>query len=121
MKRLSDYKDEEALALWADLFEPIAKILGDPDFAKMVTTGKSRIEMVSLILSKHTDEAKRIMLRVDPTPIDGLSVFARLMSLLVEIGRSEEIKSFFGYAEQVSEDENASGLPTENTEVVEKK
>ena len=32
MKTLSDYKDEEAIELWADLIDPLTAIFSDKEF-----------------------------------------------------------------------------------------
>ena len=100
MKKLSDYKDEEAIELWADLLEPISAIVTNEDFAKTVKSGKSKVEIAKAILKTNASEAKEIMLRIDDTPLDGLNLVIRLVELITEIGQNEDIKSFFGYAEQ---------------------
>lgn len=120
MKNLSDYKNEEAIELWADLLEPLTEILTDESFKKMVRRGESKMKMASFILKNYNKEATEILLRIDNTPLDGLNFMLRLLSVLSDIGRSDEIKSFFGYAEQVNEEEKSSGQPTVITEVVEK-
>ena len=40
MKKLSDYKGDEAIELWADLLEPMTEILGDKDIAKILQDNK---------------------------------------------------------------------------------
>lgn len=119
MKKLSDYKGDEAIELWADLLEPLTKILGDNEIRKVVTSGKSKIEIAKVILKTHKDEAVEIMTRIDPEPIDGLNIIVRLVELLADIGQSEEVKSFFGFAEEVKTDSVSFGSATENTEAKE--
>ena len=120
MKGLSDYKGDEAIELWADLLEPISEILGDDKIAKVVKSGASKMKIAGEILKKHRKEAEEIMLRIDPEPIDGLNIIVRLMSIIVEIGNREDIRSFFGYAEQAQTDGESSTSATESTEVKEK-
>lgn len=120
MKKLSDYKGEEAIELWADLVDPLTTILGDAEIKEVVTKGKNRLEIAKTILKHHSKEAADILTRIDPTPIDGLNIVLRLISLLGEISANEEIKSFFGFAEQAKMDEESSGLPTANTGAEEK-
>lgn len=116
MKKLSDYKGNEAIELWADLLDPLTMILTDDKIRKVVSGGKSKIEIAKEILKSHKDEAVEIMLRIDPEPLDGLNIILRLVALLADIGQNEEIKGFFGYAEQAQTESASSGSVTENTE-----
>ena len=120
MKKLSDYKDDEAIELWADLLDPLASILGDEKIQKIVKSGKSKMVIAKEILTSHKKEALEIMLRIDPEPIDGLNIVLRLVGILTDIGQNEEIKSFFGFAEQAKMEKGSSGSVTENTKVTEK-
>lgn len=115
MKKLSDYNGEEAIDLWADLMEPTATILADPEVAKFMQSGKPPIKIAHKILKTHKKEAIEILTRIDDTPVNGLSVVTRLLSLLAEISSDETIKSFFGTQGQKTED-MPSGSPTENIE-----
>lgn len=105
MKKLSDYKGEEAIELWADLLEPLSKIFTDEDLKKLGKDGKlTPLQTARIALKKHSEEAVEILLRIDDTPIDGLNILARLIAIFSEIGESEYAKSFFGFAEQVKKE-----------------
>lgn len=116
MKKLSDYKGDEALELWADLLDPLTAILTDNKIKNVVQSGKPKIAIAKEILKEHKSEAVEILTRIDPEPVDGLNIVLRLINLITEIGQSDEIKSFFAYAEQVEMDNGSSGSPTENIE-----
>lgn len=116
MKKLSDYQSDEAIELWADLLEPLTVILGDSAVQNDLKSGKSKIGIARDILKAHSNEAKEILLRIDPEPINGLNIILRLVALLAEIGKNEDIKSFFGYAVQEKTDSESFGSATENTE-----
>ena len=120
MKRLSDYKGEEAIELWVDLVDPLSEMLGDDELRNVVGQGSDKIKIAKTILKNHKAEAIKILTRIDPEPVDGLNIVLRLITLLGEIGQSEEIKAFFGFAEQVRTDEESSGSPMENTKGAEK-
>lgn len=120
MKKLSDYKGDEAIELWADLLEPLNVILADEEVSKVIQSGKPRLIIAKSILKSHKKEAVDIMLRIDPEPINGLNIILRLVALLADIGQNDEIKSFFGYAEQAKTEDESGGSVTENTEVAEK-
>lgn len=116
MKKLSDYKDEEALELWCDLLDPLARVIGDKEVAQVVKSGKPTLVIAKTILKAHAKDATDILLRIDPTPINGLNIVLRLIDLLEELGANEEIKTFFGFAAQEKTNDEFFGLPTENTE-----
>ena len=117
MKRLSDYKGEEALELWADLLEPMTEIIGDPEIQKTIKSGKAKVLIARDILKLHSKEATDIMLRIDPEPIDGVGVITRLLGIISDFMQSDELRSFFGSAAQAKTESESSGSATENTEV----
>ena len=119
MKRLSDYQGEEAIELWADLLDPISDILTDTEVAQETKAGKPRIVIAKTILKKHKEAASKILIRIDPTPLNGLNIIMRLVAILGEIGSTPEIRSFFGYAAQERAESASFGSVTENTEAEE--
>lgn len=119
MKRLSDYKGDEAIELWADLLDPISEILTDKEVALATKQGQAPIKIAKLILKSHKIEAADILLRIDPEPLDGFNIIMRLVNLLAEIGENSEIKSFFGYAAQERMENESGGSVMENTEAEE--
>lgn len=116
MKKLSDYKDEEAIELWADLLDPMTVILQDAEVKETINSGLPKIEIAKVILKNHSKEAIEILRRIDDTEIDGLNIVLRLVGLLADIGQNEAIKSFFGYAEQVNKESQSSGSATVTTQ-----
>lgn len=120
MKKLSDYTGDEAIELWADLIDPIAIVLSDKKIAVTIKSGKPKMQIAKEILKDHKKEATEILLRIDPSPIDGLNIVLRLINLLTEIGENEDIKSFFGFAEQAKMNAASSGYVTESIEADEK-
>lgn len=120
MKKLSDYKGEEAIDLWMDLLDPIGNILQNEKikWAYKKSGGKDRIQVAKAIIKECKADAIQILLRIDPTPIDGLNIITRLIDLLVELEESEELKPFFHSAGTATGGES-SGNATENTEAEE--
>ena len=117
MKRLSDYVGEEAIDLWLDLLDPLSAIAMDGEIKNIVRSGKPKLLIAKMILKAHRKEAIDIMQRIDPEPINGLNIVSRLIAIIAEIGENEEVRSFFGYAEQVKKESESSTSVTENTEV----
>ena len=99
MKKLSDYKDEAAIELWADMLEPLSVIFTNEQ-VKEAQKKNSYIEIAKIALKTNAAEVKKVLLLVDDTPINGLNILIRLMELFSEIGESEYGQSFFGFAEQ---------------------
>lgn len=115
MKKLSDYKGEDAIELWADLLEPLSNILTNQKIVKTVTSGAKPLIIAKDILTECKTEAVEILLRIDDTPIDGFNIIVRLVELIKEVGERDDIKSFFGYAEQAKEESAYSGSAMVNT------
>lgn len=116
MKKLADYKDEDAIDLWADLLDPITKICADKEVADSIRSGKPPFLIAKDILKLHSKEAIEVMLRIDPTPVNGLNAVTRVVEIIFEIQRSDELSGFFGDAGQTKIVEGSFGSATANTE-----
>lgn len=116
MKKLSDYKDEEALELWCDLLEPMTAILGDKKVAKVIKSKKPPFLIAKEILSTHKEEAIQIMQRIDPEPIDGINIITRIMSVVLEFMNHPDMKDFFESAGQEQTESESTGNATVSTE-----
>ena len=116
MRRLSDFKGDEAIDLWADLLEPLTKILGDKKVADSIKAGLPKMIIAKDILKTHKKETEEILLKIDPEPLDGLNIVLRLVNIIVELGENDMIRSFFGFAEQAKKDSESSGSVMESTE-----
>ena len=119
-KKLVDYQGEEALELWADLFEPLANILGDKEVAKVFRQGKNKLKIAQTILKTHKADITEILLRVDDAPINGLNLVFRVMGFLLELENAEEFQGFFGSSSAEKKQNASSGSATANTEAEEK-
>lgn len=116
MKRLSDYKDGDAIELWADLLEPMGRIIQDDVVKhKIQKEGTTALDIAQAIMKTHPKDAAELLTRIDPTPITGMNIIVRLVALFQEIIADEDMKSFFGFAETQTGGE-FSGSATANTE-----
>lgn len=115
MKKLSDYQNDEAIELWADLLEPLGRIIQDDKIRKTIQGGKAPITIAQEILKNHSKDASEILLRIDPEPLNGLTIVVRLVALINEIGSNKDLKGFFGFAETQTDSES-SGSAMANTE-----
>lgn len=99
MKKISDYKGEEAIELWADLMKPILEILSDEDIVNAIKSGQPALKIAPKILKKHKKEASEILLTIDDTPLNGLNVLTRTIDVILEFMNNEEVSTFFAIAE----------------------
>lgn len=99
MKKLSDYKNEDAVELWADLMEPILIILADEETSKLFAQKPPALKIAKELLKTHPKEVTEVLTIIDPTPVDGLNLMIRTVDVVLEIMNNKEVLSFFGPAE----------------------
>lgn len=115
MKKLSDYKGEAAIELWADLISPITAIAADKKTKEVYDNG-TYMDVIRYVLKEHKKEAMEICLRVDETPIDGINIVTRTFGIFTDVMNSPEAQSFFGSAQRANDLNALSGFATESTE-----
>ena len=115
MKKLSDYKGEEAIDLWADLLDPIVDIVGDPEINKMLKARKPMLVTAKEVIKRYKKEAIQILERIDPTPVNGFNLLIRLVSVMKEVGDDPTFQSFFESAAE-TDVKTPSGFAMANTE-----
>ena len=86
MKKLSEYKDEEALDLLADILEPVALIMSDNTVKEAFDAG-NRLKMISAIIKTHKAEIMQILAAMEGVPeseyhCDILTLPARVLEVL---------------------------------------
>ena len=115
MKKLSEYKDDEALDLLADLLEPCVDLFGNEDMIKVIRT-KSRIEAVTYAIKNHKAEVVKIMAILNGTTVEDFhyTIFT-LPMMVVEVLNDKELLGFFKSQSETAQ-ETVSGSVTENTE-----
>ena len=116
MKKLSDHKGEEAIELWVDLLEPMTNILGDTELAGLLRSKAAPLLKAQGILKAHKQDAMEIMLRIDPTPINGLNILTRLVAVILEFTNNPDLKDFFVSAGQEKMEKGSSGNAMESIE-----
>ena len=116
MKKLADYKGEEAIELWADLLDSFVEIVGDKKIADMIRAKKPPLILAKEIIKTYAKQVEQILLRIDPEPLNGLNIVVRFTELLTEIGSDPTMQSFFGLSAEAKKEEKSSGSATENIE-----
>ncbi|MDE6763722.1 MAG: hypothetical protein K2J73_08600 [Oscillospiraceae bacterium] len=119
MKKISEYKNEEALDLLADIIEPAAAIFSDKNIAELMR-GKKKMAAVSAAIKSHKQEVIKILARLNDTPVEEYqcNIFS-LPTALLEILNDEGLLGFFT-ASVRKNTKTSGGNPTENTEESEK-
>ncbi len=119
--KVTDFKDEAALDLLAEIIEPASVIFSD-DKVKAVLKeaqdkGGSRAKAVAEILKLHKKEIIEIMAALDGVPVKDFHCnILTLPKKLLEILNDEELMDFFASQAEELTLSASSGLHTENTE-----
>lgn len=113
--KLSDYKDEKALDLLADLIEPASEILGDNAVRDAASAGKT-LRAVSIAIKNHKKSVLQVLAALDGVPVEEYHCNVMTLPLkLVELFDDPDIAQLFSFAGQKVAP-NLSGSLTENTE-----
>lgn len=116
MKKLSDYHDEDAIELWADLLDSLINIFKDEEIIEVCRAKKPSLFIAQKILKLHKEDASTILLTIDPTPLNGLNILVRLVGVINEVSTDPTLRSFFELSAGVNKVETPSGSAMENIE-----
>lgn len=111
--KLSEYKDEDALELLANISEPAIEIFADKQLAQLIREKKSG-KAISCAIKNHKKEVMELLAALDGVPVEEYhcNVFS-LPQKLLEILNDKELVAFFSSTQEA---QNASGNVMENTE-----
>lgn len=70
MKRLSEYRGEQAIEVMGDILEPATIIMGDPEIRKLNDDSASKVKIVKYILKNHRESVLQIMAVLDGVDVD---------------------------------------------------
>ena len=115
--KISEFKDEAALDLLADILEPVSEIIADPE-VKAAFEGNKKIKAVSVMIKNHKPETLTILARLAGKPVDEFecNVFTLPLKIL-EILNDKTLIDFFSSQAQMTVN-ISSGSVTENTEEI---
>lgn len=115
--KLSDFKDEAALDLLAEIIDPAAEIFSDTKIANILRKNGAPAEAVKIAIKNHKKSVIQIMAAMEGVPFEEYhcNVFSLPIKLL-EILNDKELVEFFTSQGQIME-EKSSGSATENTKV----
>lgn len=89
--KLSDYKNEDAIEVIADIIEPLSAIFTDDEIKKE----KNRMKAISKALKKYKKEVIQILARIDGVPVEKYECNALTLPIKVlEVMNDKEIQDF---------------------------
>lgn len=91
MSKLSEYKNEDAIEVIADIIEPLSAIFTDDEIKKE----KNRMKAISKALKKYKKEVIQILARIDDVPVEKYECNALTLPIKVlEVMNDKEIQDF---------------------------
>lgn len=114
MKKLSEYKNEEALDLLAEILEPVADIFADKEFVSKLQG--NRMSAIKYLIKNHKQSILSILASFEGVPLEEYqcTVFS-LPIALVNLFNDPDLLDFFK-SQGLRINEESSGSATENTE-----
>lgn len=99
--KLSEYKDEAALELLADLIEPASAIFADEEIKAAYEKKESKAAMIGKAIKRHKPEVMRILAALDGVPVE--EYHCNILTLpvkLLQILNDPDLTDFFSSAAQ---------------------
>lgn len=107
MKKLDEYKDEEALELLAELVSSVVRVLGDKEIGEIVKSG-NKINIIAAVIKKYPKDIMEIMAILEGVPVEEYHInIVSLPKMLLDIVNDPLLSDFF-----VSQGEMVSQIPS---------
>jgi len=119
MRKISDYRDEDAIDLLADIMEPAVEILADETVRKTFENG-NRMKLATVAIKSHKEAVMQILARLEGVPREEYhcTIFT-LPAVVLEVLNDQELLGFFTAQARTMSTAASSGKPTANIEAVE--
>lgn len=113
--RLSDFKDEKAIEVVADLIDPISVIA--QEVKKVKKDGMSVAQLVAIALKNCKKEAIQMFAILNDIPVEEYHCTgATILSDMIQMFSDPQLMQLFGLQSKI---QTSSGSVSENTEVAE--
>lgn len=113
MKKLSEYENEEALNLLAEIIEPISSIFSDKEFVDSFKD--SKLSAIKYVLKVHPKDVISILASLNGVPVEEYKCNAvTLPVMLMQVLNDKELLDFFK-SQGLKMDEESFGSAMENT------
>ena len=115
MKKLSEYKDDDALDLLAELLEPCTELFADNALVSVIRS-ETKMKAIKYAIKNHKKEVVEIMAILNEKPVEEFhyNVFT-LPMMVLEVFNDKDLTDFLLQQGRMGS-ENSSGSVTENTE-----
>lgn len=102
MKKISDFKNEDAIELLADIVEPCSTIVNDTELRK--DFAKDKMKAVSKGLKKYKKEIIEILARLEDVPVKEFTCTpVTLVSKVLDVLNDKELNDFLSSLAQTEE------------------
>lgn len=114
--KISDFENEKAIDVLADLLDPLSVILTDDKIKEVYNAKASKLKFVQVLLKTHKKEVIQMLAILDDVPVEEYKVnLFTLPKKVLEILNDPAIQDLFTSQGQEST-ETSSGSAMENTE-----
>ena len=102
--KISDFKNEEALDLLADILEPASEIIADEEVKKAYKNKENKLTLAKIIIKNHKSAIIEILARLDGKAVEEYTCNVFTLPIkLIEILNDEELVSFFNSSVEAEE------------------
>jgi hypothetical protein len=102
MKKLSEFKDDEAMDVLAEILEPASNLIGNPNFKTAIRGDKekgikkNRLQAVKIAIKENREDIVKIMAILNEKPVEEFHYnLLTLPKMMLEIFNDKELIDFF--------------------------
>ena len=115
MKKLSEYKNRDALDKLADIIEPLGELMSDKDFLDALNTDKWKA--IKIAAKDHPDASLAFLAAVDGVPVEEYQCGVMALPLrMMEVFGDPDLYAGFTSQAQEKNQRTSSGPAMESTE-----
>ena len=122
MKKLSEFKDDEAMDVLVEILEPSSNLIKNNKFKLTIRGDKeknikpNKMQAIKIAITENRKDVVKIMATLNETPVEDFHYnLLTLPKMMVELFNDKELIDFFQYRGE-TDLEIPSGSATENTE-----
>lgn len=104
MKKLSEFKDDEAMDVLAEILDPMVSMMQNKAFVLALRGDKdkeilpNRVEAIKIAITDNRSDVVKIMAILNETPVEDFHYnLLTLPQMMVEMFNDKELMDFFGY------------------------
>ena len=115
MRKISDFKNEEALDLLVRIIDPAVALMSDKEAVQKLYQKGQQLEGVKDLIKNHKKEVIELLAAIEDVPADEYEFNALMVPIrLLEILNDKELVAFFTAQQNLSSN-GSSGDHTANT------